>query len=522
MSPARAARGHLSSRVGAVLAAALYTVAAPAAADEGQAPARFAWVIGANQGHERATLAYAESDADAFAGVLTELGGVAPDRLVSTQGPDLAGARRAQAALAARIEQAAATGPTEVVVYYSGHSSDEGLLLRDGTLPYAEMRRWLEALPVRFGLLVLDSCNAGAVTRAKGGVHVPVQAFVPARDVRGRAYVTSAGRDEAAQESDALRGSFFTHFLVSGLRGAADGDADGQVTLMEAYRFAYTMTTSRTVDSAYGPQHPTYDIDLIGQGDVVLTELSATRSQLEIAGPVSGYIAVRLDDGRVLAEFEKLAGVPVVVALRPGRYEVYVRRGQRLQRAVAQLQDNQHAVVTARSLTDYQAPATVARGGGPTDSQRVTAIALTAGVGAAGGVFIAIAGASALAVANFTVLLAASGAPWLWLGLPGAAGLAVAPVLLTGGVVAAMALMMGADPGAAVITGVAAAVAATLAAGLAGAAAGVPVYLLWPDRDGAALAGFAAALGGAGVAAAAAGGVAAAVALAGLSGDDAE
>ena len=44
---------------------------------------------------------------------------------------------------------------------------------------------------------------------------------------------------EAAQESDRICASYFTHYLVSGFRGAADLSGDGKVTLNEAYQFAF-------------------------------------------------------------------------------------------------------------------------------------------------------------------------------------------------------------------------------------------------------------------------------------------
>ena len=76
-----------------------------------------------------------------------------------------------------------------------------------------------------------------------------------AAEVRGHAYLTSSSADEAAQESDRIGGSFFTHFLVTGLRGAADADSDKRVTLDEAYRFAFDETLARTEAIGGGPQH---------------------------------------------------------------------------------------------------------------------------------------------------------------------------------------------------------------------------------------------------------------------------
>ena len=47
---------------------------------------------------------------------------------------------------------------------------------------------------------------------------------------------------EEAHESELLRSSFFTHHWIAGLRGAADRDADGLVTLGEAFDYAKGLT----------------------------------------------------------------------------------------------------------------------------------------------------------------------------------------------------------------------------------------------------------------------------------------
>jgi uncharacterized caspase-like protein len=60
--------------------------------------------------------------------------------------------------------------------------------------------------------------------------------------MRGYAFLTSSSPDEVAQESDHIGASFFTHYLVSGLRGAADVTGEGKVTLNEAYQFAFNET----------------------------------------------------------------------------------------------------------------------------------------------------------------------------------------------------------------------------------------------------------------------------------------
>ncbi|MGD8538948.1 MAG: hypothetical protein PVI66_09540 [Candidatus Aminicenantes bacterium] len=48
---------------------------------------------------------------------------------------------------------------------------------------------------------------------------------------------------------------------------------DGRVTLNEAYHFAFNETLAQTEKSLSGPQHPYYNIQMAGTGDVVMTDI---------------------------------------------------------------------------------------------------------------------------------------------------------------------------------------------------------------------------------------------------------
>ena len=104
-----------------------------------------------------------------------------------------------------------------------------------------------------------------------------------------------------AQESERVRGSFFTHYLSTGLRGAADADKNGLVTLQEAYRFAFEETLARTEATLYGAQHAAYDIQLAGVGDLVLTELRRSTAQIILPEDIRGRIYLRDTRGHLLA-----------------------------------------------------------------------------------------------------------------------------------------------------------------------------------------------------------------------------
>lgn len=301
--------------------------AAPAANDARTPPPahlrRFALVAGSNYGGAgRATLRFAIRDARSVASVLAELGGVEPSDIAVLEEPDVTTLMTTLHGFAPRMHAAGSAERIELLFYYSGHSDEEGLLLGNERLAYQELKSLVAELPADVRIVVLDSCSSGALTRLKGGKRRPPFLVDGSSKVKGHAFLTSSSEDEAAQESDRVGGSFFTHFFVSGLRGAADHSADGKVTLNEAYHYAFQETLRRTERSAAGPQHASYDIRLVGTGDLVMTDLRAGVADLVLAGDVVGHVLVRTADGTLLAELRNSDERERVLSVPPGRYQV--------------------------------------------------------------------------------------------------------------------------------------------------------------------------------------------------------
>src|SRR5437868_14420464 len=111
-------------------------------------------------------------------------------------------------------------------------------------LDLSELEQLVRGSAAGFRLLILDACRAGALARVKGGAPIPPFDIQLGERVAGEGavFLTSSSASEDSQESDEIKGSFFTHALVSGLRGAADANGDGRVTLDETYRYAYDAT----------------------------------------------------------------------------------------------------------------------------------------------------------------------------------------------------------------------------------------------------------------------------------------
>ena len=314
------------------LCAAALLAALPALAEA----RRFALVVGDSKGGAGTRpLRYAERDARRMHAILTRLGGVRPEdaRLLTAATADEV--RAAIADLSARAERAKARGDeTVLLVYYSGHAKDGDLRLGDTRMSLLELRDALRNAPADVRIGLLDSCQSGAITRAKGVRAAPSfdvqQAQAASTRPRGLVLIASSSADEESQESDDIGASFFTHYLASGLLGDADSSGDGKVTLAEAYTYAYARTVGETAETRAGAQHPVYLYDLGGAGDVVLTELSPARGSLVFPAGAEGVYVVLDGSRRAVAEVAKARGDQRRLALAPGDYVVKKRDGETL------------------------------------------------------------------------------------------------------------------------------------------------------------------------------------------------
>ena len=315
-----------------VVAACVVLVAGEAHA----AVVRYAVVIGNDRGDADETeLLWAETDARKVFDVLHDLGRFEPANMVLLLDEDPDTVERALVDVNDRIRTATGRGDDVVLfVYYSGHADADALHLGGKHLDTAHLERLVRGSSAQMRVLVLDACRSGALTRVKGGSRAGPMAvtFDERLTEHGVVFLTSSAANEDAQESDALKGSFFTHYFVSGLVGAADTDHDARVTLDEAYAYAYENTLRASSQSLHGTQHPTYRFDLKGRGGVVLTEVglgSRRRSLVEFAGGRSWLLIADDRDGPIVAEVG-LRDSARTLNVEPGRYFVRGRAADHL------------------------------------------------------------------------------------------------------------------------------------------------------------------------------------------------
>lgn len=148
-----------------------------------------------------------------------------------------------------------------VVIYFAGHGATERdaqspdgdglekyLLPVDADLkdlyatglPMEELSRIFNRIRSERLIFIADACYSGASggrTIGAGGMRASIsEGFIDRiAGGKGRVIMTASGANEVSAEKDELRHGVFTYYLVEGLKGKADTDRDGLVTVDEAF-----------------------------------------------------------------------------------------------------------------------------------------------------------------------------------------------------------------------------------------------------------------------------------------------
>jgi hypothetical protein len=260
-------------------------VAPPAAAPTPKVSSRWAVIVGVGEYDDRTIprLRFAARDAEAMYEFLTTRGGYPKEHVLlltdsTAQKPTLLNIKRALGDFLARR----AGRDDMVLIYFAGHGAPEVdaggmeadglskyLIPRDGdpeslyttALPMDEIQRIFARVAAERIVMLLDTCysgNAGgrtfarASTRASGLDDQFLQRLTRSR---GRVIMTASGPNEVALELPELGHGVFTYYVLQGLRGQADRDRDGLVTVSELYEYVEDQV-DRTARRAGGRQRP--------------------------------------------------------------------------------------------------------------------------------------------------------------------------------------------------------------------------------------------------------------------------
>jgi hypothetical protein len=236
----------------------------------------WAIIIGINQYQKAQNLKYAVNDAQAFRGYLKDYVGIPDERIFYLANQD-ATKTRIESLLGTTIKRKASKDDT-VIIFYAGHGAvepDQSNLDGDGfekyLLPHDADVEDLYSTSISMNnlrtifmrirsdrlIFIADTCYSGAsggrtMMATKTRANLSDTFYDRISKGKGRVIISSCSANEVSKEDDSLQHGIFSYYMLEGLKGRADQDKDGIITISELFSYI-----SRKVPEASAQdQHP--------------------------------------------------------------------------------------------------------------------------------------------------------------------------------------------------------------------------------------------------------------------------
>ncbi|MFH1715546.1 MAG: caspase family protein [Elusimicrobiota bacterium] len=153
-----------------------------------------------------------------------------------------------------------------VLIFYSGHglmretrkdSTRQGFLVPiDGEkdkpvstcISMDLIQQFSESLPAKQVLFVVDTCNSGLVLMRNKGDNEKkgIKELITSFSQESRQAMTAGQSLQYSQISSKFEQSVYTHYFIDGLKGHADADKDGVLSINELHTYVQKMVTIET------------------------------------------------------------------------------------------------------------------------------------------------------------------------------------------------------------------------------------------------------------------------------------
>lgn len=191
-----------------------------------------------------------------------------------------------------------ATKNDSILIYFSGHGfEDKGksyLLPSDASVDVlsetAISIEWInniiEESEARVKVIIFDACHSGArLDKANIGPMKEVFYNAIFKEAEGKAVLSSSKINEVSYEWPEKKQSVFTYFLVEGMRGKADYDKDGIISITDINK--YVTGNVKTWSFKKGVQQtPTLEYRV--SGDIILSSVPIENRETEEIIPEEG------------------------------------------------------------------------------------------------------------------------------------------------------------------------------------------------------------------------------------------
>ncbi len=205
----------------------------------------WALVVGVASYEHMPVLRYADDDAWLFYSNLISNSGLDIDEEQAKILIDESATRKNILAELNNIKEQA--GPNDLVLFYfSGHGHEGSFLPIDydgfnNQLFHSEVNSILAKTKAEQKICIADACHSGSLFAAKGANENSFKQLYADfyKENAGTALILSSKSKETSLESKGLRQGVFTYFLVKGIKGEADINADKKLVLQELFNYIY-------------------------------------------------------------------------------------------------------------------------------------------------------------------------------------------------------------------------------------------------------------------------------------------
>ena len=236
----------------------------------------WAIVIGINQYQNTRNLKYAVNDARAFKDYLKDYVDIPDERIFYLANQD-ATKSRIESLLGTTIKRKASRDDT-VIIFYAGHGAvepDPSNLDGDGfekyLLPHDADLEDLYSTSISMNnirtiftriradrlIFIADTCYSGAsggrtMMATKTRANLSDKFYERISKGKGRVIISSCSANEISKEDDNLQHGVFSYYMLEGLKGRADQDGDGIITVSELFSYI----TRKVPQASAQDQHP--------------------------------------------------------------------------------------------------------------------------------------------------------------------------------------------------------------------------------------------------------------------------
>ncbi len=217
----------------------------PVAIDRDDEVKIWAVVVGAASYSHMPPLRYTDDDAyQVYAFLKSPEGGALPDQQINVLIDE--NATRENILHSLRSIFLRADENDVLLFYFSGHGLKGAFLPIDydgqeNLLFHEEIKDVLRLSRAKHKLILADACHSGSLLSLKAPLQTLLKKYYRAfEDVSGgTALLMSSKGEEYSLEDGGLRSGIFSHFLIRGLKGAADEDHNKIVTIQELYDYVF-------------------------------------------------------------------------------------------------------------------------------------------------------------------------------------------------------------------------------------------------------------------------------------------